>query len=184
MLLHEDGTYEINRTSGRKKLPDNPYIQIDFSKSNLRKLYGELVKLKPTVVLLSFRMRASDLNLESGSEIAKFLLKLTEQGINFKLARSLPRCIFDFDSIRLLKSLGVSTICKDCLELIGLRQQFAYACRFLRENLDIKWSDIIYLRRDFDSVYREDTKYNMPKKCEKCIFRSRTQCGCYRCVAH
>jgi len=173
ILLVERGQYhELNRR--------NQYIEIELSKSNLQNFYTKIKKLKPKLVLLLFRMKTSDLKVTNGKKIIDFLLKLRKSRIDFRLAHSLPRCIFDLETIQIAKDLNVSTTCKDCLQLFSLKQQTTNLCEFAGDSLRYNAADFNNIRRNFDVFYQESKPaYG---SCRDCIFRMRKQCTCHLCI--
>ena len=183
ILSHEDGRYyELNKTKNNETLPKNPYIEIQISTCNLQNLYTKILELKPEVTLLYFIIKTSDLKVTNGKKIIEFLSKLKESKINFKVARSLPRCTFSLEDIQTAKNLGVSTECKDCLQLFVVKQYSTYLCRFVEDSLKYTDDDLAHIRRNFDSFYNENKKHPVYRECKGCIFRLRKQCTCYNCI--
>jgi anaerobic magnesium-protoporphyrin IX monomethyl ester cyclase len=179
----EDGRYyELNKTKNNEILSENPYIEIEISKCNLQNLYTKIVELKPEVALLHFKIKASDLKVTNGRKITEFLSKLRESKINFKVACSLPRCIFSLEDIQTAKNLGVSTSCEGCLQLVKVKRYSVDLCKFVKDDLNRTQYDFPHLRRDFYSFYNEDAKHPVYRECRNCIFRLRKQCTCYNCI--
>lgn len=181
ILVDEKGcTYELHRAKNTKRLPENPYIEVKIS-DNLSNLYEDIAARKPDVVLLDFKIKKTDLKITNGRRIAEFLSKLRNSKINFKLAHSLPRCVFDLATIRIAKNLGVSTTCKECLKLIDLKLKNVAPCKLVDKSLNYKEDEFTLIRKHFD-VFHKENKNSIRRKCKNCIFHLRKQCTCYQCI--
>jgi len=113
----------------------------------------------------------------SGKRILEVLRELNEKGVQFKVARPLPRCLFAKDYPRILQEAGAPKSCSDCADLFEVREDgMTQFCRALGGRLGPK---VEYLRdKDqlLDYFYSFYNKLPPPPRCANCIHHVRKSC--------
>ncbi|MFH0859992.1 MAG: radical SAM protein [Candidatus Altiarchaeota archaeon] len=119
--------FDIIPTSGTHRMVGNPLIIVPPTE-NLLELFNRILDHKmsrageTTLFLLSFGFTENSLTPERGQHIEKFLSKLRDNRIYFKVTKPLPRCVFPKKYLKVFAEYGIPVSCRDCLELFTVQK--------------------------------------------------------------
>ena len=131
---------------------------------------------KEKELAFSFRLN-NNFNRNSGEKIIAFLKKLDNQEINFKITRSLPRCIFNISMLTFLKKLGVTFSCLDCKELYTLTSEgFVKSCEVINKiGPKMEYIKDKNQIRDYFSTFHNEME--LLDNCRNCLLFKRKKCN-------
>lgn len=126
---------------------------------------------------ISFRLYEEDLNERTGIRITDFLDKLRKSGVDLKITRPLPRCLFGHGYSDFLNKFAAPESCRDCASLFSLDG-----------NGDVKFCgfpdkagpNIRYMKnRDqlFEYFKTLHSQKKPPDKCRECLYYLRGDCS-------
>ena len=131
---------------------------------------------KEKELAFSFRLN-NNFNRNSGEKIIAFLKKLDNQEINFKITRSLPRCIFNISMLTFLKKVGVTFSCLDCKELYTLTSEgFVKSCEVINKiGPKMEYIKDKNQIRDYFSTFHNEME--LLDNCRNCLLFKRKKCN-------
>ncbi|MFH1606049.1 MAG: radical SAM protein [Nanoarchaeota archaeon] len=149
------GTKKINRIKKIAELKKNEINYLQISIDEIKKSDNFRIKLSNVKLLLKILLKESELTIENGYYIIKFLEELKKQKIKFRLTKPLPKCLFKNEAIK--NEYNIPKDCSKCLEFIKL------------EN-----NELIYCEKNTISKLNQAKKL---KNCVNCIYKIRNDCG-------
>lgn len=127
-LLYTD--FELFFTKNGKQLKNNPYIiitQVNIL-SNLAKQIIDYKNSRQelTAFLINFQLKDNELNLSTGKRIEKFLRKLKDNHVYYKITEPLPKQIWGIKYQALSEEFELPKTYKECLELYRVQNDKVY----------------------------------------------------------
>jgi len=86
-------------------------------------------KLSARELLITFELREEDLNLVAGNRIRWLLQALRQNGVRFKICRTLPRCLFGADYNKIAETFKIPRNCYECSELFSVKDGQFRSCK-------------------------------------------------------
>jgi hypothetical protein len=173
--------YEKNDMENESDLIEKGVIEVNIAKMEETK--RKIMKLKSKNVLLSIRLTKKELNRKIGEKIFSFLNELRHEGVEFKVTRPMPRCLFGFDYEQIVSKFSISVSCKECLELFKVQKNgMIQFCKVIGNKIGPRFE---YMR-DRNQIYEYfKTFYDQLRpsaKCRSCIYLLRKRCDglCFR----
>jgi len=115
-------------------------------------------------------------NIETGKEIIEFCSNLKNQGINYEIINSLPKCIFSCEDNLKTKRLGLCKNCFECKKLFRIAYSNQVGlCNGERVKLidEYKHREELYI--DFVKLHKN---HKVPKICQNCPEKDNCSYGC------
>jgi hypothetical protein len=164
-------------SDGKKfDVTDENFIQVNIK--SLPKLDNLAKSGEP--IFISFSLSKRDLNQKSGKKISKYLKDLRDVGINFKITKPLPRCLFNSNYLDIIREFNIPQSCKDCLELFTVKEDdIIIFCKILDNKSGSEFKYINNRNQVYEllSILSEKNKVN--KICESCLHFIRKNCNGY-----
>lgn len=150
---------------------EKPFIEIDLKKLN------EFVIPKNKKARISFNLSESDLNEKTGLKIMNFLENLGKKGVEFKITRPLPRCLFGHNYEKVLENSKAPESCRDCASLFSLDKEGNIKfCQFSGKT----GPKIEYMKNRDQLIEYFEIFYGKKKplrKCRECLYFLRGDCN-------
>ena len=143
--------------------------------NDLKNASEDIIKKKPGFTILSFQLQEKDMNIESGEKILDFLEKLRKNGVNFKVARPLPRCLLGSNYNKLIQEFNIPNSCKDCLDLFKINENNEIELCNCKKGPIIKYMNDRNQIHEYFSFFHQKSK--LSDKCRRCKWFIRRQCN-------
>lgn len=141
--------------------------------------FGNLPKINSKNAILSFELSEKDLNRQTGKKIIKFLENLKLKGIEFSVARALPRCLFEDSQV--YEKFAIPKNCFECGELFSVNGG-TKGCFALKGKAGPKLKHMQNREQahEYFENFLEQLKLN--NTCRNCLYQLRRQCNglCFR----
>lgn len=158
------------------QLDEKQYVKIGLE--DMENSLENIIKTKPPLLLISFQLSKKDLIYDSGQKIVNFLQALKDAGINFKVLKPLPKCLFGFEYQNIIKKFGIPSSCRDCMELFHVNENGKIELCIGESGPNLKYMD------DRDQIYEYfeffHEKLKPDERCVKCLWFLRKQCNGFR----
>jgi len=155
-----------------KSLSENQFWEINLM--NLQSEAEKIIDQRSDFIIIFFKFSEDDLNKKS-VEILNFLLKLIDNGINFKVANPIPRCLFDFRYLDITQKFNIPKSCKNCLKLFKIDENDEIKLCIGKKLPKLKYMsnrDQIY---EYFRFFNKNLDEN--NKCKSCLWFIRNKCN-------
>jgi hypothetical protein len=151
-------------------------VRISASKTNFNRTLKNILSKSPRV-LLSFHIKASDLNSQTKDKIVKFLENLEKNKIDFRVNKPLPKCLFGKEYRKLVEKFRIPTNCDDCFELFSVNQEnnIVLCNNRVKKNNKINMNNVND-RNEIIKIFSEN-KTKISKPCDSCVQYMRRECN-------
>jgi uncharacterized protein len=151
-------------------------VRISASKTNFNRTLKNILSKSPRV-LLSFHIKASDLNSQTKDKIVKFLENLEKNKIDFRVNKPLPKCLFGNEYRKLVEKFRIPTNCDDCFELFSVNQEnnIVLCNNRVKKNNKINMNNVND-RNEIIKIFSEN-KTKISKPCDSCVQYMRRECN-------
>lgn len=113
----------------------------------------------------------------SGKRIIEILQELKAKGVQFRVARPLPRCLFAKDYPRILQEAGAPRSCSECADLFEVSEDgMTRFCGALGGRLGPKAEYLRDKEQLLDYFYSFYGQLPPPPRCTNCIHNIRKSC--------
>lgn len=127
--------------------------------------------------LISINLNKNDLNQKTRDNILNFLNSLIENNIKFKIARPLPRCLFQNNLLKINDKFNIPKNCFECHELFIAEDGHLVFCPNVYHIKGPKFDEVKNRKEIFEYFEKFHNKLRPNKICEDCIYFMRKQCN-------
>lgn len=165
------------------KFPSNKsrtaMLEVDVDNADFTTLSEEIMKNKPRLLLITFKISKKNLNSNVGGCIENFLKLLKSQHINFFVAKPLPRCLFTSNSTN-FQELRIPKNCEECMWLYVMKDGYFHIC-----NTELRIpKNKVRTRKEIAELFKKYGKKPSNDLCDGCVYKIRGNCDglCQRSV--